>query len=91
MEQPIVSLAPSEQVHREIKAYLEKPCIDCESDPFQWWSSHKDEFPVITTLAKSTYVFMELAFHVNVFSVKVDTYLQLVTFVTDYHQILLTC
>ena len=89
IEQPIVSLAPSEQVDREIKAYLEKACIDYKSDPFQWWSSHKDEFPVIATLAKNTYVFVELAFHLNVFSVKVDTYL--VTFVPDYHQILLTC
>ena len=51
-EQPIVSLTPSEQVYREIKAYLEKPCIDYEGDPLQWWSSHKDEFPVIATLAK---------------------------------------
>ena len=52
MEQPIVSLTPSEQVDREIKAYLEKPCIDYEGDPLQWWYSHKDEFPVIATLAK---------------------------------------
>ena len=52
LEQQIVSLTPSEQVDKEIKAYLEKPCIDYECDPLQWCSSHKDEFPIITTLAK---------------------------------------
>ena len=45
-----MSLTPSEQVAKEIKAYLEKPCIEC--NPLQWSSSHKDEFPVIATLAK---------------------------------------
>ena len=47
-----VSLTPSEQVDRQIKGYLEKPCIDYESDHLQCWYSHKDEFPVIATLAK---------------------------------------
>ena len=52
IEQQTVSLIPSEQLDKEIKAYLEKPCIDYECDPLQWWSSHKDEFPVTATLAK---------------------------------------
>ena len=89
VEQPIVSLTSSEQVDRQIKGYLEKSCTDYESDPLQWWYSRKDEFPVIAILAKSAYVFVELVFHLNAFSVKFDTWL--VTFVTDYHQIPLTC
>ena len=52
MEQPIVSLTPSEKADKEIKAYLEKSCIDYKSDPLQWQSSHKDEFPVIALVKK---------------------------------------
>ena len=71
MEQPIVSLTPSEH-DREINAYLEKPCIDYEGDPLQWWSSHKD-FLLLLYWQKSTYMFVELLFHLNVLSVKVNT------------------
>ena len=52
VEQPIVSLTPSAQVDRQIKGYLEKPCIDYEGDPLQCWYSRKDEFPVIAKLKK---------------------------------------
>ena len=83
-----MSLTPSEQVGREIKAYLEKHCIDYESDPLQWWSSHKDEFPVIA-LAKKYLCVCGTSIPSECLSVKVD--IQLVIFKTHYHQILLTC
>ena len=34
---------------KERKAYLEKPFIDYECDPLQWWSGYKYEFPIIAT------------------------------------------
>ena len=72
-EQPIVSLTPSEQVDREIKAYLEKPCIDYEGDPYSGGTVIRMSFLLLLHWRKNICVFVELAFHLNVFSVKVDT------------------
>ena len=52
VEQEVLSSTPREQVDTEIKSYQEIPCIDYDSDPLQWWSNHRDEFPIIATLAK---------------------------------------
>ena len=51
-QQALLSLTPREQVDREIKKYLEKPAVDFDSDPLQWWLNQKYELPIIATLAK---------------------------------------
>ena len=51
-QEALLSLTPREQVDREIKLYLQKPPVDFDSDPLEWWSIQKDELPIIATLAK---------------------------------------
>ena len=44
-QQALLFLTPREQVDREIKKYLEKPAVNFDSDPLQWWLNQKDELP----------------------------------------------
>ena len=68
-----MSLTPSEQVTREIKAYLKNLVLTTKVILYSGGPIIRMSFLLLLHWRKSIYVFVELAFHLNVFSVKVDT------------------
>jgi len=42
---------PRQQQDREVTMYLDQPCISEDADPLHFWKSHRDEFPILSTLA----------------------------------------
>ena len=70
VEQPIVSLIPSEQVDRQIKGYL---ALTMKVVIYSVGTIVRMSFLLLLHWQKDPYVFVELVFHLNAFSVKVDT------------------
>ena len=41
-----------ERIDKEMKLYLERPTLDPDSDPLNWWQCEKKKLPVIAELAR---------------------------------------
>ena len=78
-----------ERIDKEMNLYLERPALDPDSDPLNWWQDEKKKLPVIAELVHKYYVHVEQVFHLNVFSAKLNSLLMIIE--TDCHHKMLTC
>ncbi len=44
--------SPIERLKKEIQLFRDKPAIDPDSDPLQWWADEQKRLPIVVDLAR---------------------------------------
>ena len=79
------TLTLAQHCEREIHSYLEQPVVDSEYNPLHWWRDQNKNFPLLSKIAKSIFVYQVQAYHLNEFSAR--EVLLSIPFVVDCQQV----
>ena len=65
------SVESEERTQDELTQYLQMPSPDMKSNPLDWWKVHQTQFPILSTMAKNTYLYVLPVVHLKEFLVLV--------------------